>query len=427
MPVKIKLSKKASAKPKPVNNLFATQDDRPRFTGKRIVTMNRDARPSSILKLSKNASLKIASFRDFASDKINYHEAFSQADGIYFDTFKIAVINKGNEEQVKFMHDASAGTADSFLSEPERFVYALAHSQALPASKNLPSSRLLNSRDFTWGTQAIKLPASKFTGKNINVAVLDTGLNLSHPDFARLTVKSKSFIKNQGVEDKNGHGTHCCGLAVGAVNRQTQQRYGVAMDAHLFVGKVLSNAGSGTDSGILDGIEWALQNKCKVISMSLGSAVEPGETFSPAYERVAKTAIKKGCLIIAAAGNESERRFGVTKPVGHPANCPSVMAVAAIDIKLKIADFSCGGLNPDGGQVDIAAPGVNIYSSWKGKTHHTISGTSMATPFVAGVAALYWEAYPNAKAADIWMMLMQNAIRLNINSSDVGAGLVKAR
>ncbi|HUS01960.1 MAG TPA: S8 family serine peptidase [Chitinophagaceae bacterium] len=423
MPLKIKSTKKAAAKAKQVHNLFATHDDRPRFTGKRIVIMNRDARRSSILKLSKNASLKIASINDFSTDKDNFQEAFSQADGIYFDTFKIAVINKGNEEQVKFMHDASAGTTDSFSSEPERFVYALARTQPIAASKDSPLVKLRNSSHFTWGTQAIKLPASKFTGKGVNVAVLDTGLSLSHPDFARLVINSKSFIKNQRVEDKNGHGTHCCGISVGAINKKSQQRYGVAMDANLFVGKVLSNAGSGNDSGILAGIEWALQNKCKVISMSLGAEVEPGETFSPAYERVAKTAIKNGCLIIAAAGNESERRFGVIKPVGHPANCPSVMAVAAIDINLKVADFSCGGLNPDGGQVDIAAPGVNIYSSWKGRAHNTISGTSMATPFVAGIAALFWEANPNAKAADIWMMLMQNALRLNINSSDVGQGL----
>ncbi len=131
-------------------------------------------------------------------------------------------------------------------------------------------------------------------------------------------------------------------------------------------------------------------------------------------------------MIIAAAGNESERQFGKIKPVGHPANCPSILAVAAIDEDLDIAYFSCGGLNLDGGQVDIAAPGVNIYSSWKGGKYNTISGTSMATPFVAGVAALYLEANPKANASDIWMMLSQNALRLNLNSTDVGSGLVQA-
>lgn len=434
MPSKIK-TKKSSAKVKAtkssaedvqaVSNLYATHGDRPRFTGKRIVTMNREAKPSSLKKLSKNASLKIASIQDFSSDISNYHEAFTQADGIYFDTFKVAVINKGNEDQVKFMENAGAGTTDRISTEPERFVYALPEAIAAPNVAN--QTTFLDRNDFTWGVQAIKLAASKLTGKGVNIAVLDTGLNLSHPDFSRLNIQSKSFVKNAGVEDGNGHGTHCCGIAVGAVDNKTGQRYGVAMEANLFVGKVLSNAGSGNDSGIIAGIEWAIQNKCKVISMSLGSEVEPGETFSPAYERVAKTALLNNCLIVAAAGNESQRQFGLIKPVGHPANCPSILSVAALDNEMKIGFFSCGGINLDGGQVDIAAPGVNIFSSWKGKKHNTISGTSMATPFIAGIAGLYWEAHPQEKASAIWMMLTQNAQRLELLSSDVGAGLAQAR
>jgi len=408
-----------------VVNLLLTQGDRPRFTGKRMVTMNREARPSSIRKISKKASLNIASIKDFSSNIGNFHEAFTQSDGIYFEKFKIAIINEGNEEQVKFMHDASTGTTDSFTSEPERFVYAVPKKRILAASEN--SNTVPSSSEFTWGAQAIKLPNAKYTGKGIKIAVLDTGLNLSHPDFSRLSIQSKSFIKNLAVEDKNGHGTHCCGIAVGAINKKTGQRYGVAIDANLFVGKVLSNAGSGDDSGIIAGLEWAIENKCKVISMSLGSAVKPGETFSPAYERIAKTALTNNCIIVAAAGNESQRQFGLINPVGHPANCPSILAVAAIDDTMKVADFSCGGINLDGGQVDIAAPGVDIYSSWKGKTYNTISGTSMATPFVAGISCLYWEAFPNSKASDIWMMLSQYAFRLDALSSNVGAGLAQSK
>ncbi|MBO9681295.1 MAG: S8 family serine peptidase [Flavisolibacter sp.] len=421
-PTKI-ASKKSSTK---ASNLFATAASKPRFTGNRIVTMNRGAKPSAIQRLSKNASLKMASIRDFGSDTSNYHQALSEADGLYFDTFKIAVFKKGKEEQVKFMTDASLGTNSQMVSEPERFVYAVPRLQA--NTKKKKASSIHDADDFTWGTQAIKLSNSKFTGKGINVAVLDTGLNLSHPDFSRFnTIQNKSFVRGQAVEDKNGHGTHCCGISVGAINKKTGQRYGVAMNANLFVGKVLSNAGSGYDSGIIAGLEWAIQNKCRVISMSLGSEVQPGETYSPAYERIAKTALRNNCLIVAAAGNESQRQFGLIKPVGHPANCPSILSVAAIDSDLKIAYFSCGGINPDGGQVDVAAPGVDIYSSWKGKKHLTISGTSMATPFVAGLAALYAEAYPKATASDIWMMLSQYAMRLNLLSSDVGTGLVQAR
>ena len=102
-----------------------------------------------------------------------------------------------------------------------------------------------------------------------------------------------------------------------------------------------------------------------------------------------------------------------------------IMSVAALDNDLQVAYFSCGGINLNGGQVDIAAPGVDIYSSWKGKKYVTISGTSMATPFVAGIAALLWERYPKATAAEIWMKLAQQARRLNLPSTDVGTGLAQ--
>ncbi|RYF77607.1 MAG: peptidase S8 and S53 subtilisin kexin sedolisin, partial [Chitinophagaceae bacterium] len=245
--------------------------------------MNKAARSSAINKLTRGASLRMASTRDFGSDMTRYHEAFQQADGLFFDAFKVAVVNEGNEDQLSFMVSATAGTNDQITSEPERFVYALAAGTA--EKQKVKVAAIPDSDEFSWGCQAIKLAASKYTGKGVNLAVLDTGLNLTHPDFARLKVQSKSFVKQQEVEDKNGHGTHCAGISVGALQKKTGWRYGVAKDANLFVGKVLSNQGVGYDSGILAGIDWALQNKCKVISMSLGSEVEEGETFSPAYER----------------------------------------------------------------------------------------------------------------------------------------------
>jgi subtilisin len=112
--------------------------------------------------------------------------------------------------------------------------------------------------------------------------------------------------------------------------------------------------------------------------------------------------------------------------VGHPANCPSIMAVAALDQRLDVAWFSCAGLNPRGGQVDIAAPGVDIYSSWPSTLYNTISGTSMATPHVAGIAALIAEADSSARGHALWTRLIQAADRLNQPARDVGAGLVQA-
>src|SRR5215210_8687205 len=97
--------------------------------------------------------------------------------------------------------------------------------------------------------------------------------------------------------------------------------------------------------------------------MSLGARVLPGQPFSQVFEQAARRALARGTLIIAAAGNESQRP-AIIAPVGHPANCPSIMAVGALDERLAVANFSCGGTDPQGGQVDIAGPGVDIYSSW---------------------------------------------------------------
>jgi subtilisin len=128
-------------------------------------------------------------------------------------------------------------------------------------------------------------------------------------------------------------------------------------------------------------------------------------------------------LIIEEAGNESDREFHVVKPVAEPANCPSIFAVGALDQNLLVANFSCGGLNENGGQVDIAVPGMHILSTHLRSTYVADSGTSFASPIVAGMAALLWEETPNATASEIWMRLTQRAKRLDINATDVGAGL----
>jgi subtilisin family serine protease len=140
----------------------------------------------------------------------------------------------------------------------------------------------------------------------------------------------------------------------------------------------------------------------------------------PAYTRAGLAALDAGCLMIAAAGNES-RRPTVIAPTDSPANSPTIMSVAAVDVDLNVAFFS------NGGKVEITGPGVDVFSSWiMPRRYNTISGTSMATPHVAGVAALFAQSNSGLRGRALWAALTARARPLPQPPSDIGAGLVQA-
>ncbi len=373
----------------------------------------------------------------------------SEIDDSAVSNLGVAVVDL-DPDQAQSLNAAVAGSQPILASEPEQIMYAIGSTAISGATANYlqgykdgvtnlvdnvgndgvtPGQQLTTSNfsdtAVTWGLQATKAINSNYSGAGIRVAVLDTGLDLTHPDFADRSINSKSFIDGEEVQDLQGHGTHCIGTSCGTLNPSFPMRYGVAYGAEIFAGKVLSNAGSGADGGILAGIAWAIDNGCQIISMSLGAATRPGTLFSQIYEQVAKRALRQGTLIIAAAGNESGRP-GFINPVGRPANCPSIMSVAALDNRLQVASFSNGSINPDGGAIDIAGPGVEVYSTWPMPTRYrSISGTSMATPHVAGIAALYAEA-TGTRGLELWALLMRDAQRLELSSADAGIGLIQA-
>lgn len=447
------------------------------FTGKYLVLLRDDGVKEGLQAIRDASGLKeVCNAADYGGAAVEMAEA-ERAEVFLLDKLKVAVVD-ADPSQLGELQAAAAGDKAILAVEPERIMYALTD----PVAAQFPleylrgykdavnhlftqltggtavgtaevAAAFVNSAQFTWGLQSTGAHRSRFSGRGVRVAVLDTGMDLNHPDFAGRIVpaQTQSFVTGQAVDDLNGHGTHCIGSALGFQQLASgAMRYGCAFRGDIFVGKVLSNAGSGGDSGILAGINWAITNQCRVISMSLGARVQPGETFSTIYENVAQRALRSspGTLIVAAAGNDSRvpgtnDRFEPPKPVGRPANCPSILAVAAVDANLGIAPFSNGGINPSGGGVDIAGPGVGVFSSvpdpflpnvqpsgpgrpWPPR-YHSISGTSMAAPHVAGIAAMWLEAGgPGTTAQALWQLLTGNARRLTLPSRDVGAGLVQA-
>jgi subtilisin len=199
------------------------------------------------------------------------------------------------------------------------------------------------------------------------------------------------------------------------------------------VGRVLDDTGHGGDSNVLQGIDWAIENGCQLVSLSLEAAWVSGDPpYSPAYEQAAQRAIAAGCLLVVAAGNDADNPQYVGA-VGTPGNSPSVLTVAAVDRTLATASFS-DRIEADAAGVkgpDLAGPGVDVYSSWPvaDGTYNTISGTSMATPHVTGIAALWAEANPTVRGQALKDLVLRACSALPNGAArqgETGYGLVHA-
>jgi subtilisin len=388
----------------------------PQPRGRRLILFAEGTSAADMAKMLKEATATEALSASMAgSESGALRLAGASGSPLIVEQFAVAAVGGGTERAASAANILS-GFADVEDTRPEFWMFALSD----PPWEDTAAG--------TWGLDAVNALQSSKDGSGIKLAVLDTGIDLGHPDFAGRTIVAESFVPNETVDDVQGHGTHCCGTAACAalLGNNLPGRYGVAPGVQLHMGKVLNNRGSGREIDIIAGMEWAVGQGCEVISMSLGRATMPNEPFDPAYERIANIALNRGSLIIAAAGNESDRRYGYIAPVGAPANSPSILAVAAIGSDGGVASFSSGGVGT--GAVDVCGPGVAIFSSVpRPQLYKKLGGTSMATPHVAGIAALWAQADPASRGRALWEKLMSSARPINgLPVRDIGAGLVQS-
>ncbi|MDX3098447.1 S8 family serine peptidase [Streptomyces sp. ME19-03-3] len=240
------------------------------------------------------------------------------------------------------------------------------------------------------------------TGQGVDVAVLDTGIDAAHRDFAGRIAAAESFVPDQDVTDRHGHGTHVASTVAGTGAASGGVEKGVAPGAALHIGKVLDNDGSGQNSWILAGMEWAARDQhAKVVSMSLGGA--PTDGTDPLSQAVNRLSEETGALFVIAAGNSGPQPFSV----GAPGAADAALTVGAVNGPGKgvdqLASFSSRGprVGDNGLKPDLTAPGVNIlaarsqYAPEGEGSYQTMSGTSMATPHVAGAAVLLAAKHPD--------------------------------
>ncbi|ONI72487.1 hypothetical protein BWI15_16885 [Kribbella sp. ALI-6-A] len=249
------------------------------------------------------------------------------------------------------------------------------------------------------------------TGAGVRVAVLDSGVDATHPDLAQRVVASRSFVDGEEVVDRNGHGTHTASTVAGTGAASDGKERGVAPGADLVVGKVLGDNGSGPISGIIAGMEWAVRTeRAKVINMSLGTAAWHTQD-DPLSQAVNRLSAETAALFVIAAGNSGNTPYTVSAP----GTADAALTVGAVDTSDQLAGFSSVGprMLDDGLKPDLTAPGVDVLAARSQQVddggegfYRTDSGTSMAAPHVAGAAALLAGEHPNWTGQQIKDALM---------------------
>ncbi|MEI7058444.1 S8 family serine peptidase [Nocardioides sp. CCNWLW239] len=269
-------------------------------------------------------------------------------------------------------------------------------------------------------TGADQAHARGIDGTGVTVAVLDSGYDVGHPDLADRVTTSRSFVPGEDIDDLHGHGTHTAST-VGGSGAASEGRYaGVAPGADLLVGKVLDNSGSGSTSGIIAGMQWAVDQGADIVSMSLGN---DAATSCTSLDTQALEALSDRALFVVAAGNAY--RHGT---VATPGCSPAALTVGAVDRGNATAPFSSRGpaVGSDWSKPDIASQGVDVIAANAGgrgdHAYTAMSGTSMATPHVAGAAALALQDDPELTPTELKSILTSSADETTAPVPEQGAG-----
>ncbi|MGW1057213.1 S8 family peptidase [Micromonospora rubida] len=270
--------------------------------------------------------------------------------------------------------------------------------------------------------------AAGYDGSGVKVAVLDTGIDANHPDLKGKVSAAQSFVPGaSALTDGHGHGTHVASTIVGTGAASGGRNKGVAPGAQLLVGKVLSDQGQGNMSWSIDAMEWAATSGARVVSMSLGA--QPTDGTDPASQAVNQLTATTGTLFVIAAGNDGPGKGSVAAP----GTADAALTVAAVTKDDQLADFSSRGprITDRALKPDISAPGVGIVAARASGTsmgrpvdeHYTAAnGTSMATPHVAGAAAIIAQQHPDWTASQLKPTLMSTAKDGGFTAYEQGAG-----
>ncbi|MFN2745915.1 MULTISPECIES: S8 family peptidase [unclassified Bacillus (in: firmicutes)] len=283
-------------------------------------------------------------------------------------------------------------------------------------------AKLMDANERPEGIDAIKAPelwSQGFKGKDVTVAVLDTGCDTSHPDLADRIIGGKNFTDDDnGKEDLfldyNGHGTHVAGTiaANGGIS-------GVAPEANLLIIKVLGGEdGSGAYEWIINGINYAVEQKADIISMSLG-----GPADVPELKEAVENAVKSGVLVVCAAGNEGDGNDR-TEEYSYPAAYNEVIAVGSVSLTRESSEFSNANK-----EIDLVAPGEKILSTLPNQKYGKLTGTSMATPHVSGALALIKSLEEDAfkrklTEPEVYAQLIRRTLPLDYSKALIGNGFL---